>query len=117
MGDETKFFAGLALVTLTVCGALWFFGRWLSRRVSRSKEARLASVSLTPAGYAWVAIQVILMVTAVALIELFPDNALGRWISASPGISFVLFVIICAAVGGILGRRGTRLLEVRRRDA
>jgi hypothetical protein len=117
MGDEARFFTGLALVALVTCGALWFLGRWLSKRVSKSKESRTPSVTLTRAGYVWVGVQVALMVGAVILIELFPDSAFGRWVAASPVTAVIVFVIACAILGGALGRRGIRLLELKGRDA
>jgi len=117
MGDEAKFFTGLALVALVACSALWLLGRWLSRRVSKSKESRTSSLTLTRAGYVWVGVQVALMVGAAILIELFPDSAFGRWVAASPVTAVIVFVIVCALLGAALGRRGIKLLETKGRDA
>ena len=57
------------------------------------------------------------MVAAAVLIELFPDNSFTRWVSGSPGTAIGLFVITCAVLGGVLGRRGIKLVEFKRRDA
>ena len=117
MGDEAKFFTGLAVMAFVLCGGLWFFGRWLSRRVARSKTLRVTSLSLTRAGFTWVAVQVILMVGAVVLFALFPDSPIAQWITRSPGTAIGVFVLLCAIIGGFLGRGGVKLINFKGRDA
>jgi hypothetical protein len=121
MDGEARIFAIIAFITLVVCASVWFLGRWLVRWLTHSKHSRLASISVTRAGFICYTIQVLLMVGAVVLFKLFPESSFALWLSHSPGLALGLFVIICGVFGGVLaavfGRRGIKLLEFTRRDA
>jgi hypothetical protein len=121
LDGEARILAIIVLITLVVCASVWFLGRWLVRRLTRSKHSRLAAVSVTRAGFICYAIQIVFMVGAVVLFELFPESSFVLWVSHSPGLALGLFVITCGVfggvLGGILGRKGIKLLEFGRRDA
>jgi uncharacterized BrkB/YihY/UPF0761 family membrane protein len=103
----------LLLVVLVVVAGLYLLVRLLVRRLFKVKPRSAASLSVTPAGLIWAALQVLVMVAIAILFNVYPDSAVARWLASPLGLAAAIlgFVAFCAIMGALLGRRGITLVR------